>query len=88
MNDIYFYLNDDGSICRDQTQRPKVSAAQAGAARLIKKKESDVVAAVAKLGLKINLKDGALAEAGLYLVEYADGTFDLSSSPEQESDDE
>ena len=77
MDNIYFYLNDDGSICRDQIQRPKVSAAQVGAARLVKKKTSDVLAAIERLGLTIVLKEGALAKAGLYLVEYADGTFDL-----------
>ena len=77
MNSIYFYLNDDGSICRDQIQRPKAAAAQVGAARLVKKKTSDVLVAIERLGLKIILRDGALASAGLYLVEYADGTFDL-----------
>ena len=84
MDNIYFYLNDDGSICRDQMQRPKASAAQVGAARLVKKKTSDVLAAIATLDLKIVLKDGALAKAGLYLVEYADGTFDLLKEPSDE----
>ena len=77
INNIYFYLNDDGSICRDIVQKPKLNADQVGAARLIKKKESDVLAAVARLGQPIALKDGELAAAGLYLIEYADGTFDL-----------
>ena len=77
MSIIYFYLNSDGSICRDQQKRPKLSAADVGAARLIKKKQSDVLAAVQKLGLPMSLADGQLAAAGLHLVEYGDGTFDL-----------
>ena len=77
MSNIYFYLNADNSICRDQAKRPKLSAADVGAARLTKKKASDVLAALGRLGLPITLADGQLAAAGLYLVEYADNTFDL-----------
>lgn len=78
MSYIYFYLNDDGSICRDQTKRPKVLPAQVGVARLVKKKSSDVLEAISRLGLKVALKDGELARHGLYLIEYADDTFDLT----------
>ena len=84
MSNIYFYLNADGSICRDQAKRPRLSAADAGAARLTKKKASDVIAAVERLGLPITLADGALAAAGLYLVEYVDDTFDLVKEPSNE----
>ena len=84
MSNIYFYLNADGSICRDQAKRPKLSAADVGAARLTKKKSSDVLAAIERLGTPIVVKDGQLAAAGLYLIEYADGTFDLVKEPADE----
>ena len=84
MSNIFFYLNDDGSICRDQARRPKLSAADVGAARLIKKKASDVLTALQRLGMPIALTDGALAAAGLYLIEYGDGTFDLVKEPSDE----
>ena len=84
MSNIYFYLNADGSICRDQAKRPKLSAADVGAARLIKKKSSDVLAAVQRLGLPTALTDGALAGAGLYLIEYGNGTFDFVKEPSDE----